>query len=90
MEHLNNLKPKVFPKLKESPIEKTLYEGLLNSIDLTKYKIVTQYNVPETRYRVDFLIKEIDTNKPILIIEADGGQHYGSIDDKIRDEYFKK
>ena len=28
--------------------------------------------------------------KKLLIIELDGGQHYGSADDKVRDDYFKK
>jgi very-short-patch-repair endonuclease len=28
--------------------------------------------------------------KKLLIIELDGGQHYASADDKIRDDYFKK
>jgi len=26
----------------------------------------------------------------LLIIELDGGQHYGSAEDKVRDNYFKK
>ena len=40
---------------------------------------------PIGNYFVDFIC--LDRK---LIIEADGGQHYGSTDDKIRDEYFKK
>ncbi len=36
-------------------------------------------------YYVDFICL-----KKYLIIEVDGGQHYDSADDKIRDNFFKK
>lgn len=76
-------KTEIARKLRNNPTdaERKLWYYLKNSNLGQKFR----RQQPIGRYFTDFVCL-----KKFLIIELDGGQHYGSANDKLRDEYFKK